>query len=69
VFSLTEVLYIANILKTPEHQSTHQNPDLSIEMSIKVGNYLFTRLKQLGISTVFGVPGGTRLSKRIPCHN
>jgi TPP-dependent 2-oxoacid decarboxylase len=27
-------------------------------MSIKVGNYLFTRLKQLGISTVFGVPGG-----------
>jgi TPP-dependent 2-oxoacid decarboxylase len=30
-------------------------------MSIKVGNYLFTRLKQLGISTVFGVPGGTTL--------
>jgi len=29
-------------------------------MSIKVRNYLFTRLKQLGISTVFGVPGGTR---------
>jgi len=31
-------------------------------MSIKVGNYLFTRLKQLGISTVFGVPGGTPLT-------
>jgi TPP-dependent 2-oxoacid decarboxylase len=26
--------------------------------SIKIGNYLFTRLKQLGIQTVFGVPGG-----------
>lgn len=32
-------------------------------MSIKVGNYLFTRLKQLGISTVFGVPGGMILSR------
>lgn len=27
-------------------------------MSIKIGNYLFTRLRQLGINTVFGVPGG-----------
>ena len=27
--------------------------------SIEIGNYLFTRLKQLGIQTVFGVPGGT----------
>jgi TPP-dependent 2-oxoacid decarboxylase len=26
--------------------------------STKIGTYLFTRLKQLGIQTVFGVPGG-----------
>jgi TPP-dependent 2-oxoacid decarboxylase len=25
---------------------------------LKIGQYLFTRLKQLGIQTVFGVPGG-----------
>jgi TPP-dependent 2-oxoacid decarboxylase len=25
---------------------------------ITVGSYLFTRLKQLGLQTVFGVPGG-----------
>jgi hypothetical protein len=25
---------------------------------IKVGDYLFTRLRQLGIDSVFGVPGG-----------
>lgn len=25
---------------------------------VKVGEYLFLRLKELGIKTVFGVPGG-----------
>jgi TPP-dependent 2-oxoacid decarboxylase len=25
---------------------------------IKVGEYLFLRLKELGVKTVFGVPGG-----------
>lgn len=25
---------------------------------VSVGLYLFTRLKQLGVETVFGVPGG-----------
>jgi len=30
--------------------------------SIKIGNYLFTRLKQLGIQTVFGVPGDYELA-------
>lgn len=25
---------------------------------IKVGDYLFLRLKELGVKTVFGVPGG-----------
>nr|OQO17421.1 hypothetical protein B0A51_16119 [Rachicladosporium sp. CCFEE 5018] len=31
-------------------------------MSIKLGNYLFTRLKQLGVDTVFGVPGDYELA-------
>ncbi|OQO04459.1 hypothetical protein B0A48_09381 [Cryoendolithus antarcticus] len=31
-------------------------------MSIKLGNYLFTRLKQLGVNTVFGVPGDYELA-------
>ena len=30
-------------------------------MSIKVGDYLFTRLRQLGIDSVFGVPGDFNL--------
>lgn len=34
--------------------------------SIKVGSYLFTRLKQLGIDTVFGVPGGTEVHLVFP---
>lgn len=25
---------------------------------LKIGQYLFTRIKQLGVQTVFGVPGG-----------
>lgn len=31
-------------------------------MSITVGNYLFNRVKQLGISSIFGVPGDFNLS-------
>jgi TPP-dependent 2-oxoacid decarboxylase len=29
-----------------------------------VGLYLFERLKQLGVKTVFGVPGGMRFLRR-----
>lgn len=25
---------------------------------IKIGDYLFSRLRELGVKTVFGVPGG-----------
>jgi len=44
--------------KRQKINTTNRNLELPINMSIKVGNYLFIRLKQLGISTVFGVPGG-----------
>ena len=32
---------------------------------VTVGSYLFTRLKQLGVETVFGVPGGKYYISRL----
>lgn len=33
---------------------------------IRIGEYLFRRLKQMGIETAFGVPGGNAASTNSP---
>jgi thiamine pyrophosphate-dependent acetolactate synthase large subunit-like protein len=35
---------------------------------IKIGDYLFKRLRELGIESVFGVPGGKSLTSLRSCH-
>jgi hypothetical protein len=61
VLSLTVKFSASRTYSAHQSISPKEKPEIYINMSIKVGNYLFTRLKQLGISTVFGVPGGTML--------
>lgn len=47
-----------------DQQITARPEQETATMRTKLGDYLFTRLKQLGINTVFGVPDGKH-----SCHS
>jgi hypothetical protein len=63
---LIAVLLKTSVLTTlASHHLINQQPDTIAKMSeILVGEYLFRRLKEIGIDTIFGVPGGL-----LPLHS
>lgn len=60
-----------------EFSFLHNTPDtatirflrlLTIMADISIGQYIFTRLSQLGVKSVFGVPGGSILRPKDTLH-